>query len=346
MRQVKDQESGEWLTTAERKRLAAGWVRQDLTWIPPNEAHRVDQGLWKVDGAWVDLASADRRRSRLGSQWTIPGARVRLHATCDRAVALGAREHMELALEDMRKVLGADPPLPLDVALYRIEEQFDRFAFGEPDGRRPPAHVGREHTIHNGFFAESWFPGGAFAGMGVGLWDSDYPHGDAYGVHSARFALGLSYVDALDPSPKATRRGPSATHLDTFEEEKSLPRWLRWGAAVYAERYYEDSTVPPGGDPWWTRRWSLENLGTPGPLAETLAFEVDPDERERAQALLLEAGLVVSFMVDGDCEPVRMAHATLKQDLVERRLRRKTLTTLVEVLLANEDALRAFAELE
>lgn len=83
-----------------------------------------------------------------------------------------------------------------------------------------------------------------------------------------------------------------------------------------------------------------------GALAEALAFELDPDDRERAQALLLEAGLVVAFLVDGDCEPVRAAHAALRQELVERRLRRKTVTALVEVLLANEDALRAFAELE
>lgn len=347
---VKDQETGEWLTSAERKRLANGWKRQDLDWIPPDQTDRIDQGLWRVDGEWVDLTVADRRRANIGSMWHIPGARVRLHATTDRAVALKARGHMELAIEDMRKVFGAAPALPLDVTLLRIEEQFDRFAFGEPDGRRPPSHIARLHLVHNAFFAESWFPqaGGkpSYAGMGVGLWDADYPSGDAYGVHSARIAVGLSYVDALDPSPKATKAWPKDDYFTEFEAEKQLPAWLRWGAAVYAERFYEDTTVPPGGDRWWTRRWSIENMDLLGglrPLDQVFAFQLDPDNQDDARRLLIEVGLLVAFLVDGECAPVAAAHAELKKALIAGRLRRKQVTTLTEALVAHEAELRAFA---
>jgi hypothetical protein len=349
----KNYETGEWVSGAERKLLDQGWKRQDLQWIEPQEALHLDQGLWRVDGEWVDLAAADRRRAVIGSMWCIPGAQVRLHTTCDREVALLARAHMERAIGDMRKVFGAVPPLPLDVTLLRIEEQFDRFAFGETDGRRPPSHVGRLHLIHNGYFAESWFPaeGGSpsYRGMGVGLWDKDYPNGDAYGVHSARVALGLSYMDALDPSPKAHRTYPDIDYYAEFEAEKRLPQWLRWGGPVYAERFFEDTAVPPGGDPWWARSWSIENLERLGglrPVAEIMAFEIDPDQREDAQRFLIEAGLLVAFMVDGDHEPVAIAHADFKHALAAGRLRRSHLERLAEALTQGETALIAFASLD
>jgi hypothetical protein len=345
----KDHETGEWLSTAERKLLAKGWGRQDLEWIEPDQVDFMDRGLWRVDGEWVSLERADRRRSSIESMWHIPDARVRLHTSVDRAVALLARSHMDRAIEDMRKVFGAQPQLPLDVTLLRDEEQFDRFALGEPDGRRPPAHVGRQHLINNAFFAESWFPaeGGkpSYDGQGVGLWNAQAPNGNAYGVHSARLALGLSYVDALDPSSKATRRGPGPEFYDAFEAEKKLPPWLRLGGAVYAERYFIDDTVPPGGDPAWARVWSLQNLSDLGglrPLAQVLELRIDPDQRDEARRLMLESGAMVSFLVDGECAPVAEAHAEFKRALVAGRLRRKHVKALVGVLLAHEAELRAF----
>src|SRR5690606_5885261 len=104
-----------------------------------------------------------------------------------------------------------------------------------------------------------------YRGMGACYYDPLFPHGERYGVHSARLALGFSFVEALDPSPKAVRRalttgGPGADFLQAFLSEKQLPAWLRYGGPVYAERYYRDPTVAEGGDPFWTRRWSLENL--------------------------------------------------------------------------------------
>ena len=353
---VKDPETGQWLTPTDRKRLAKGWVRQDLEWIPPQEAARVDDGLWFVDGEWLDLATANRRHSRIDSMWRIPGAQVLLYSTADRDVSLRAMHHMGRAIEDLRRVFVAEPVLPLRVALLRSEEQYDRTAFGDPDGRRPPTHAGRLHVIRAGFFAESWFRRVEgvleFAGMGVGYWDGLVPYGDLYGVHSARLALGLSYVDALDPSPKAVRgarkNGPQEGYYEAYEAEKQLPAWLRYGGGVYAERYFRDATVEQGGDPWWARSWSLDNLQSRGGLrglGEVLAFRLDPDDREDGLKLLIEAGLVVAFVVDGDCEPVSGAHADLGRALVSGRLHANHVKALEEALAAHEAELRAFAGL-
>ena len=350
---TKDHETGVWFSPADRKKLAAGWLLQDLEWIAPEEADRVDEGLWKVDGEWLDLTRANQRRSRVYSKWRIPSAKITLHSTADRATSLWAIQVMEQALHDLNKVFGAEPPLPLTVGLMRDEEQYDRFAFGDPDGRRAATHGARLHTIHSAFFAESAFPKvegeREYAGMGVCYWDAFSPNGNLYGIHSARLATGLSYGEALDPSPKAVRKalssGPGREYYESREEEKKLPAWFRWGGAVYGERYFYDRFAAEGNDPWWTRKWSLENLNNRGglrPLAEVLECNLDPDDREDGRKLLIELGLVVAFLVDGDCEPVQEAHEKVKAGLVSGRLHANHVKALEEALLAHEAELRAF----
>jgi hypothetical protein len=208
--------------------------------------------------------------------------------------------------------------------------------------------------VHSAFFAESWFPRidgkPEFTGMGICIWDSQVPNGDLYGVHAARLAAGLSFVEALDPSPRAVRKalsaGPGKDYYDAYQAEKELPAWLRWGGAVYAERYFEDTTAAPENR-WWARRWSLDNLKKRGGLRDlsaVLAFRLDPDEREDALKLLIEAGLVVAFIVDGQCGPLIAEHAAFKQALASGGLQARHVTALTDALRAHEQELRAFAD--
>jgi hypothetical protein len=241
----------------------------------------------------------------------------------------------------------------------RDEEQYDRFAFGDPDGRRPAAHAGRLHVIHSAFFAESWFPledgKREFRGVGVCTWDPLVPYGDLYGVHSARLAIGLAYVDALDPSPKAVRqglaKGPGGDFYAAYQAEKVLPAWLRYGGAVYAERYFHDDTVEEGaedGDPWWARAWSLGNPQERGglrPLADVFAFALDPDDRADGLKLYIESGLLVAFLVDGGCAPASEALAAFRAALAGGRVKPSHWRALEEALVAHERELRAFAGL-
>ena len=59
--------------------------------------------------------------------------------------------------------------------------------------------------------------------------------------------------------------------------------------------------------------------------------------------LLIESGLVVAFMVDGNCAPVMAEHANLKKALVSGRLHPNHVKALTEALLAHEAELKAFA---
>ena len=78
-------------------------------------------------------------------------------------------------------------------------------------------------------------------------------------------------------------------------------------------------------------------------LGDVLAFRLDPDDRDDALKLLIEAGLVVAFVVDGNCEPVVQQHAALKKALTAGRVQARHATALAEALAAHEAELRAFA---
>jgi hypothetical protein len=145
---------------------------------------------------------------------------------------------------------------------------------------------------------------------------------------------------------RALSKGTGGDYAAAYEAEKRLPAWLRYGGAVYAERFFEDATVATDGDRWWARAWSLENLKSRGglrPLDEVLAFEIDPDDRDDGLKLLIESGLLVSFAVDGGCAPVSAALTELQRSLATGRFRPSLVTALVDAIRANEAKLRAFA---
>ncbi|MEL6904990.1 MAG: hypothetical protein AAFU73_10310 [Planctomycetota bacterium] len=320
----RDAETWLWSPRAARK---AGRARVDDAWYAPED---VVPGRWPVEGEWLPLAAADVRHSRIGTPWVLPSAHVRLRTTTSRRTGFAAIAETAHCVPILERALGVVPNLPVDVVLLRNEEQYDRYAFGSADGSRPPAHAQAHNLVHSAFFAErrTRLDGRkrAYAGAGVGLWDADYQSGDAYGRHGARLAYALSWLDAVDPSPRATRAlgagDADATYTQAFEAEKALPQWLRWGVAVYVERFFFDDRIDasdPRANLWWARDWSLQNLGHDGgstDLDALFAFDLRPEDRAWSRRLMLTAGAAVGFVLDGGCAPAEEAHAALRAALV------------------------------
>lgn len=357
----RDPSTGLWVTRAEQKLAKRGAVRFDDVWVAKDDAPRLRSGLVPVGDEWCVIDQANRRHTRLDTPWIIPTPFATLHATTDRHTAVAALVNMARTIPDLERALGVVPPLPLDVIVTRTEEQADRLAFGAPDGRRAPLHGAGRHVIYGGYFAERRFERDGskyvYDGAGVGVWNADVLHGDAFGVHSARLAYALSWVDAIDPCPKANKgarkKGPGPEFLAEREAEKRLPPWLTFGAAVYAERFYRDTSIDleatPDANPWWTRAWSISNMKDAGGLGDLdAAFEVkmDPAEAKKARLQLLRAGALVAFVLDGTCAPVQEAHAKLKAGLVEAgldgSLDPKLVQELEDTIRAHEKELRAF----
>lgn len=360
-----DVERGMWLDARERRRLENGWRLQDEAWIRPADVERMDAGMWLVEGDWVPLERAEQLRSKVDRMWVIPGASVRLHTTVRREVAQRAIHEMNGAIDDLRLVFGVEPLLPLDVCLLRTEEQYDRLAVGDTEGRRAPTHARGMHVAYGAFFAESWFRRDAkaramsFSGMGVSYWNEDFEHGDLYGVHSARLAAALGYVDGIDPSRDAVREaiegfdegGIPDGYAAAYEREKVLPAWLRWGGAVYAERFFIDVDAAEGHSRTWPREWSIDNLrslGGLGDIDEVLSARIDPAELEATRKLMIERGLLVAFLVDGGSLVAEEAHAELKRALASRD--REAIVEAADrleiVLKGQRSAILAFAGLE
>ena len=139
-----------------------------------------------------------------------------------------------------------------------------------------------------------------------------------------------------------------------FWDEKKIPSWLRYGAATYVERYFKDSFVGPDGDPLWARKWSLQNLANKGgldSLDSIFEMRLSPDDHDGSAKRLNQSGLLVAFVLDGECPPVVKAHGKLKAALKAWKKNpskgasavTKAVTGLEKAIDKNSKALRAFA---
>lgn len=303
--------SGNWVDPESAKKLAEGWALQDLEWIPPAEKENVDKGLWKCGDEWLSIADADTYHSELGQWWRIPFARFHLYTTCDRdTVNQRLRAQLENAYDDLVRAYGAALPTPPVVIILRDKDQYQTLAAGDEDAGWTTTDVRGFSSIHHAYFADQSFEAEEEApllGVGVGFWDSSSEDGNKWGVHSVRHALGLSFGEAFDPSPKTLEKNlktpmkPKA-FWDSFYAEKRVPEWFRYGAAAYAERYYRDNTVGVGGDPLWAKKWSIANIQARGglrQLKQILDFNLTVEGGVDSEKLINESGLVVAYLLDG-----------------------------------------------
>lgn len=347
-------EDGNWVDAETLAKLEAGWVKQDLIWISPDEKGKIKEGLWKCGEEWKSLEEADRYHSQLEQMWVIPGDSFTIYTTCSRELATKALEQMDRVLRDLKGALPKLPMEPVNVALLRTQDQYNEFASGSD--YRTPTEASGFSSLHHGYFADMWFTGEEpqFVSAGVGFWDDSTDAGNSFGLHSARHAAAQSIVEAMDMSPKAVstalKKGLDKWDPKAFWEEKRFPTWYRYGLVTYSERYFVDQFVGEGGDYTWASKWSLQNLSAKGglrPLGKMFEARLSPDDYENATKLLLEYGLVMSFVLDGKCAPVVAANVALKDSIAENdpKAMAKAFEGLQKALIENEEELNKFAAL-
>lgn len=319
--------NGNWVDAAEAKKLAEGWVRQDLDWIAPTEKENLDKQLWKCGDAWLPIAEADVYHSQLGQWWRIPFERFHLYTTCERDVAnQKVKRELENAFDELVRAYGAKPANPIVVIVLRDDQQYRDFANGDDETRGTTDMLGLS-SVHHAYFADARpdpTEDDRVLGVGVGYWDASSDKGNKWGVHSVRHALGLSFAEAFDPSSKTIQKNIKTPmqqnpFWESFYGEKRLPGWIRYGAATYAERYYRDNTVGINGDPLWARKWSVSNIQTRGglrPLKSVLDFKLTVEGGADSEKLINEAGLVMAFVLDGGNAAVTEKYKQFQQALL------------------------------
>lgn len=350
-------ENGAWINPEVEKKKKEGWVQQDLEWIPPAEKDNIGKGLWKCGDKWLSADEANEYHSEFFKWWRIPESikeRYTLLTTCDRKTAEGMMRNLSNSYDDLVKCYGGQPAEPFNVLVLRTQSQYESFAGGDQEEERPPTETHGLSSIHYAYFADIGVDPGSqqFLQVGVSYWDTQ-GDGPKWALHSTRHALGQSFAEAMDPSPKAMEKLLKDGKFDpaAFWSEKRVPLWFRYGAACYAERYFRDPDTLAGGNSAWAIDWSVANLvkrGGLSPLKQIFEFEPEFEKADMSQKWFNEVGLVMYFMVDGKCAPVT-AKLEAFQAALKTNADRKALTAATKALMdeitKNETELRKFAKL-
>ena len=343
--------SGKWVDTETQKKIAEGYVRQDLTWIPPAEAENIAKGLWKCGDKWMTLEEANEYHSEVEHWWTIANERFVLYSTCPRKLSMSALEQCERAYRDLMRTYGKTPAAAVPVILLNSRNQYSAFARGETDFQ--PVEASGLSSIHGAFMADALaqFLTTGQTLPGVAYWDASNPKEEKYGQMYLRHAAGQSFAEALDQSPKALAKlakgEGSNSYAELFWSEKQIPRWFRFGAAAYAERYVVNTTVAAGGNPNELREWSITNITNKGgldPLDRILKLEIDVSNSDSGK-LINEAGLLVAFALDGKCVEVQTKLGAFKDAVKNNKDIAKAGQALADEIKTNEAKLRTWANL-
>ena len=341
----------------EAKFVELGYKRQaDMTWVAPDEQAKWEEKLVKVGDEWMSAADANVYHSRLGQWWEYPGEAFIVKSTLDYEGTRWAAWYADQTYTDLVRIFGKKPASAPDLVVLNGVDQYNRFAVGDPESGLPSTEVDGFSSVHYAFFAETWVDLSGevpeYMGTGVCYWDRGNEALKLFGQYAIRHAAAQAYIEEIDPSWQTISRlvasqGGQGQNSDDFWAEKQIPRWLRYGAASYVERYFKDPDAQPGSE-WRVREWALENLREgegPRPIEQIFAFPLDVNDIEGSGKLIGEAGLLVSFMLDGDCKPVKAAHMAFKSALRSGEGVGEAAQALQQAILDNEDALRMYANI-
>lgn len=353
---------------AEWKAAGHSYRKDDSSWIAPADMAKWEQLQWKCGDQWLDTAKADEFHSQIGQWWQLEGEHFSVWSTCDWSSANQARWHADKIYPDMIRLFGIHTnhdKKPHFVVLNGLDQ------YNQAAGGQPPLLPETEgiSSLHGAYFADAFVTGDPAAnqfeylGCGVSYWDRKDEKLNPWGPFWLRWAAAQSYCEAIDPSwlaiseaiaAAASGGGPGQSN---FWGEKKIPRWMRYGAASYAERFLKDPNLQAGGDPWALREFAFAELKKGGNLhkiEDIFAFTLSLEDIEGSSRLYHEAGLVVSFLLDGSDgdKKIQEKHAAFKVALANSlsgKAKPKELLDAVEglqkELAKNEKDIKKFAGL-
>ncbi len=336
---------GRWARPGTLARLAdgqqkegEGYQLQHLTWVHPSEFEQWRKGLFKVGDEWLEVAQANVAHAEIGAWWEVPGEHFVALTTVVEEDSRWVVWWADQTAADLSRIFGLVPAEKPELVVLNSLAQYNEFAAGSQSPPRVPADASGHSSLHYAFFTDGWTESVAgsavpvFRGTGAAYYDSQDAALAPFGQHAVRHAAALAWLESVDPSWSSVSRmvtSPSPGFPDlAFWSEKRIPRWLRYGAAAYCERFFEDAQVGEGGDPLWARKWAIENLKGSGPLdsmSTILELEFDTADPVASARRIQEAGLLVHFIVDGDDQKVNRAWrayrgALMAGDAIEEEL--------------------------
>ncbi len=341
---------------------AAGYQfrADDNSWIAPGDVDKWSAIQWKCGEQWLDTAAANEYHSKLGQWWELAGDHFVVWTTVDWDGGNIARWHAEKIYPELVRIFGAEPTEKPHFIVLNGLEQYNLAA-----GGNPPALPESEgfSSLHGAYFSDYYFDAAAkppqYLGSGVSYWDRKDAKVSGWGPFWLRWAAAQSYADAIDRSWLTIGdRVANGQNTDlaavgaAFWSEKRIPRWLRWGAASYCERFLKDPQAAEGANPWSLREFAFAELKKNGGLRkldELFAFGLNLTNLDNSSHMYEEAGLVVSFLLDGSAGDKELA---AKHEAFKKALKSGTKKDVADAanalqaeLLKHEAAIKKFAGL-
>ncbi len=349
-----------------RAKQSADWTAagyefrpDDNSWIAPDDREKWAAKLWKCGEEWVDMAKANEYHAKPEHTWELAGEHFEVETTMDWEGAYSARWHADKIWPELVRIFGVQPTEKPHVVVLSSLEQYNLVAGNTP---LLPEFEGYS-SLHGAYFADLYFDDEAkppqFLGCGVSYWVRKDSKGEIWGPLWLRWAAGQSFVDAIDPSWGAIgdRIGGAGTvenaaFATAFWAEKKIPRWLRYGAASYVERFEKDPLAAEGADPWPLRTFAFGEIKKSGGLRkidDVFTFALDIKDIPGSSRLYHEAGLVVAYLMDGAPADKELAekHAAFKTALKAGKKADVTtaVTALQKALVKHDKDIRKFAGL-
>ncbi len=358
------------LRTKQREEAVAQEYQQraeDSIWIAPADFDKWTQGLYLVDGEWVTKAEANAYHAEIATPWKYQGQHFEVWTTNDVDAAGWVRYWADQTYPQLVRLYGAEPDQKPVVACLNSLAQYNNFAAGDQAAQRQPTESNGFSSCHFAYLGDVWinvFPIPEdmvqegqqpflpeYIGGGVSFYDVNDSTMAAWGAFSVRHAAGLSYASYVDRpwdtiSQFFTGGGGGGTSPDAMWEEKRVPKWMTYGGAAFVERYFVDESAE---NPTEIRAWSFGQLADKGklsPLEDVFALPLDLGDIEGSTRYIQEAGVLVSFVLDGGCAPVVEAHQRFKDVLKSGAETDEAVAALQQAILDNQDALVAHCGIE
>ncbi len=311
-------EKGAWSNPIEaaREKQAAEWKSQgyefradDNSWIAPADFDKWKAIQWKCGDEWVDTAKANEFHSKLETPWELVGEHFIVWTTCEWDGGNLARWNAEKIVPEMQRIFGVAPTKKPHFVVLNSLAQYNQSAGPQPILVESEGYS----SLHGAYYADAFFDRDKtppqYEGCGVSYWDRKDQKLAGWGPFWLRWAAAQSYVEAIDPSWLAVSEwiaaganGDIASFPGPFWAEKKIPRWLRYGAASYVERFMKNPDAASGANPWEWRAFAFDELKKAGgmrKLDDVFAFGLDMKDIPGSTRLYHEAGCVVAYLLDG-----------------------------------------------
>jgi hypothetical protein len=343
---------------AERTAAGCQFRADDSSWVAPEDFPHWTAKEWKCGNEWVDMAKANEFHAKFETPWNVDGEHFVVWTTCDWDGGNAARWYAEKCFPELVRIFGAQPATKPHFVVLNSLAQYNQAAGGTPP--LLPESEGFS-SLHGAYFADAMFDLASkppqYLGAGVCFWDRKNDSLKGWGPYWLRWAAAQSFVDGIDPSwgfvgdtIASGAGGGQRPEAVEFWSEKKIPRWMRYGAASYVERFMKNPEAAAGANPWDLRGFAFAELKKAGGMHkvdEICAFGLDINRLEYSSRLYDEAGLIVSFLLDGsdNVKSVQASHDAFKAALKSGSKKDviAASTALQKELAAHESDIKKFA---